>query len=548
MIKKKTKHSEENDTIKKAIFITLIIGLFSVPVEATFRTISLFTGEMYDFDTNARGFTFNNSMDLLCILGVVGSDPFWRGGMVNDVRRIAFGDGNLDNNTVAIDSLIGRNWTYDQYRVSFEGAITDGSNHYFVSTDYNYIRIRGSGTGVVSDRCIFQWDDELDLSPIPFFFNETTLTNYNQSDVVTHPHNATFDLYFDYADLGIMHDITRGENQSFNPIGMDVFYETVDNIGALLNQTTQHFAANCFEGSEFIQCIPRTSDGDPRILTSASMVVECQLLTEGISSAIQTLNTPEGVHQYCLYQDDKNNGTLRIDGAFAMNRSVQADPSTTLRNVTFNIAYFTNNTNIISNIRIIPTQPIQNENVTVRFDSSLLSNGTVFYRSVPIPVNSTDLDDALFASAFQNLSTTIHAVDINGSEIVQDRFYQFFVVAGDTVNNNSDNFFNFTVGAFSVFEGDPTAPLAEDIIPNIAIQLGIDFSSFVYILGMVLLLLCTGAAWMWGGEKMGMAVGITVFVSEITVGLLPFFLLIPLLVVMALAVTSIIMKKFGGGM
>jgi len=436
----------------------------------------------------------------------------------------------------------GRNWTNAFFNVFDRDviAVPNGSFSYIVTDAKTYIEINGPTT-VAGGRCRFERDVENSTVP---FFNDIGLGtfSFNASKVIQRDIDESFDLYFNTFDLGISPLLDFAENQS-TPTGMHWFYETVDNTLQPINGTGRHFAANCFEGSPFEQCQGVADEGNPNILTSLSMIVECQSI--GINAQLfngfNTLNTPTGVFQMCSYNPQDANGTIRIDGAFAVPKSI---PSNGLRNITISLAQFNNLTNLISNVRVVPEQPQGQQNVTIRFDSTFPTNGTVFYKSVGLPVNQTQLDNALFASAFQNLTTTSHAVEINGSEIFNGLFYQFFVISGDTIDNNSDNFYNFSVGAAETFEANDTAIVPKGI-EDVSDIIGVPFGDVTFAFGMVLLLGSTVLSIMAGGMKLGLSVFGSELVIFTLIGILPQFLVIPIIAITALGIALFIKKVMG---
>ncbi len=526
----------------------------AVPVYAVNINVALDEGENYDFETNNITFEELARNDITCLIDKDPAGNNWQMQTLNGARRALPGNWTQGNSLFGQNSqkhadAVGFLWTYNFFFVQSRNFVPggNGSIDMIATSEYNYVRFNGSTTGI-NNICQFSWDNETDFSVSPFFPQGGT--DFNGSRVHTFNNNETFDLYFDYYDLGMMFDITRSANQSFNPIGMDVFYETVDNIVSLLNDTEHFFLGNCFPGTpsdDLCNTPGFTSSGDPRILTTEFMAGQCQLISNsgaGFDNTITNLNVPIGVHQYCAFNDAKNNGTLRIDGAFAMNASIKAAQNTTLRNITWNIAHYDNGTNIITNVRVVQDPPQANENVTIRFESTFLTNASVFFRSTPVPVNETLLNQSLFASVFDNFSTSLHAVDINGSEILLDRFYQFFVVSGNTINNNSDEFYNFTIGGIDAFAGNDSA-IVPVTIERLSRVVGVGFSDITYAFGMLLLITTTIISMMAGGMKLGMAV----FGSELTIfsiiGLLPQLLIIPIIFIAALGVAFAIKKVMG---
>ena len=206
----------------------------------------------------------------------------------------------------------------------------------------------------------------------------------------------------------------------------------------------------------------------------------------------------------------------------------------------------------ISFIDIIPSDPQVKDNVKIRSISTTNATGYVQYRYAP--ANSLNFSDQSIYSSWFTINDTgnklLHEIII--PTVIEDKYYQFFVYGINNdgniaIDNNTDSFYNFTVGARGIFgEGNGTAGLPV-VLDRLAEHLGLDFSTATYIFGLIILFICTGVAWFKGGMHLGLAVLTVLTIAESLIGLLPFYLFIPLVVIAGLLITNMVRKSITGG-
>lgn len=195
---------------------------------------------------------------------------------------------------------------------------------------------------------------------------------------------------------------------------------------------------------------------------------------------------------------------------------------------------------------IIPTNPIKGDDVRVNFITTKNATGTVQYRIADADANLSNL--SVFSQWFRVNTTgnlTSHSPIIE--DVAEDKFFQFFVFAEDNdgnlaVDNNTDNFYNFTVGARGVFKGNQTAGIV-NITSTIGNLLGIGFD-FVYVYGLILLVMITSFGWRFGGQMMGLGIFFTLVFGFSLFGLLPSFLLLPFVILLTLILSKVVLKFF----
>lgn len=106
--------------------------------------------------------------------------------------------------------------------------------------------------------------------------------------------------------------------------------------------------------------------------------------------------------------------------------------------------------------------------------------------------------------------------------------------------------YNFTIGqAFN----NRTAPLPRALDDLVDSGFCSDFTTCTYIFGLALLAFASLFAFFYGGLQLGLAAFTTMAMIESLVGLLPIFLIVPLIVITALVVVNLFRKSFtsGGG-
>lgn len=203
---------------------------------------------------------------------------------------------------------------------------------------------------------------------------------------------------------------------------------------------------------------------------------------------------------------------------------------------------------IVSFNSFSPIEPQARESIYINFVSTRESNGSLRYRSRPIDNESQSSFSTFTTIQGQNI-TTIHSIAIDNLQ--GERFYQFEVIgtlSDGTVarDNNTGLYYNFTVSTKQIFDGNDTAvlPIALENLSNTGFC---SFDVCTYIFGIFVLLMATGFAWKIGGNDLGIAVAITMLVTESLIGFLPRFLFVPFLIVSALIVSNYIVNKVKGG-
>lgn len=195
---------------------------------------------------------------------------------------------------------------------------------------------------------------------------------------------------------------------------------------------------------------------------------------------------------------------------------------------------------------IVPNQPQAGD--TVEFDVVTTKNATGFiqYRKADADANFSNI--SVFSGWFVlngSANKTLHRIKL--FNVSDDTFYQFFAYAEDNsgsvvYDNNTDLYYNFTVGVAGIVEpGFDNATLVEGA-RDFAEATGISFSNAVYFFSFIVIIITVVIAFLAGGFNAAIAAFIVELTAFAIVGLLPVFLLIPMLVLASLLVAYIIKK------
>lgn len=215
-------------------------------------------------------------------------------------------------------------------------------------------------------------------------------------------------------------------------------------------------------------------------------------------------------------------------------------------------AYGSTHTSIF-NVFYTPGVPLPNMSVTIHWETSTPQNGTLFWRSKEIG-NWSGGWSAWTMQENTNLSIGHNSI-ILGSNILDKYQYQFYVRSADTVDNNTDFYYNFTVGGYAgpvntIPPGleNVTYPVLYNATEDFAENMGITQTEAVNIFAVFLLVMLTFASVVathsivMGGTVL--TVGILVFSL---MGFLPYYLFIAIALIFAFILLRFIMGVFGNG-
>lgn len=203
-----------------------------------------------------------------------------------------------------------------------------------------------------------------------------------------------------------------------------------------------------------------------------------------------------------------------------------------------NLAYYNVSAfNQITEVSRTPQNVQPNDLVSVTWISTQQTDGDLFYRYSLFNTNSWS---PWFNKHVDNVSY-IHTAYIN--ESLDGYTYQYYVYAGSARDNNNGSYYNYTVGAYGILNGGGAVPIAVSRLEASGFCSG---STCIYIFGFFVTAFVAVLSFFFGGVKNGAVFTASTIVVLAVIGLLPWFMLIPIV----LYVVAYIMKHmniFGGG-
>lgn len=475
--------------------------------------VSLTLNQYYDIETGNKG-TNNASMDFYCSRANAAGSAH----QITAANRATIAVKNVALNT---SSAVGYKWDKSAHDL--------GTGYNWIKTSQgNYSKIySGSAT---DGTCEFNDVVGFYLGKYPYFpFNATN--SFQSYQFNTLQVNDTLSFVFNMGDLGWYAD-NDSSYLTFNPlnypIGFDVYYETLANIFIPINKGWQFL----------IQCPNPVCDPT---LSSSNQFSKLAVYSTGtfLTSNITTMLT-NNPYQYIEWNSSFNN----VYGVFSLieNRYDLGDSASARHDIRFSFAsYNLSSYDVVTGVSHTPQIPQPNQNVTVTFYSGQNNNGAVFWRYRNL---TGDLSYSMWLSNIQSTSSTFHSIIINSAFILDNKFYQYYVTSGTNVNNNSDNFYNFTVGAFGQIGGD-TGSVLPTAINRLEASGFCSGSTCVYIFGFFVTAFVAVISFFYGGVRLGAtmtAAAITVFA---VIGLLPWFMLIPIVLYVVIYI-MLHLNLFGG--
>ena len=214
--------------------------------------------------------------------------------------------------------------------------------------------------------------------------------------------------------------------------------------------------------------------------------------------------------------------------------------------------------------KIIPENPLHRDNVQVLTTTTKNATHYVQYRFADFDANISNLSS--FSTWF-TVNSTPNSTQFSGVEldnftvvrfpamianVIQDKYYQFFVYAidndGNIVNDtNSGVFYNFSVGASQRFEEGNATGYVPVMIERLCDNIGCELSEGIYLFGFLILAMVTLLAWKAGGMELGLGGFLVGMFAFSIIGLLPIFLVLPLLLIIGLVVARFITSHIKGG-
>lgn len=501
-----------------SVFVCLVSGLsFAVSNE-----YQLDINDYFDIETRTDSTTLNASHDFKC----VGTGTIQ---LVNDARAMVnatYGDIFTANLT----SLLGYYWNQEN-KYLMTGVGQPARYVYIATNEWNYSRIQSET--VTTSKCEFNiWDN---VNTTPFFDGDGYPSNYQQVSWSIDDTYNDDEVYLSPVDLGVL----RG-----NYVGSLIKFRGVDDTLSMYNGTESKF------DHEFL-----TAENLETELLSIDCLSESDYVTDTSREAVT--EPPDRYKVYCFNTSELFTGKSNAVISFAViNRTNVRNGFLTGIEIDFGMTWFNGNYFNIYDVSHSPTNPIENNPVSIRWLTTKVANSTIYWRSTELGNNlSSDDSYSGWSTKHDNATVLDRTMIINATSIIDGRFYQYYVESsqgGTTVNStNSGIYYNFTVGFSSLpndwvdptYENDTVTwqPVVHDATKDLADALGSTQQEIVYLLFFLILMLCCGAVVIvTGNPVLAVAIFITGAILFSLFGFLPNWVFIIIALVFGFAMVKII--------
>lgn len=229
-----------------------------------------------------------------------------------------------------------------------------------------------------------------------------------------------------------------------------------------------------------------------------------------------------------------------LAGGLMINETGQTAPNLNFKPWRINLAYYNlSDFNIITDVSHTPANPQAGATVTVGWVSTMPSTGYLYYRHAPFNTNNYSSWYFVYAPMNDN----IHTATINNT--IDATTYQYYVTAGGVIANNSGAYYNFTVEAFGALGGsDASLPTAISRLEASGFCSG---STCVYIFGFLIVGFVAVLSFFFGGVKLGATITASSIVMLAVIGLLPWFMLVPIVLYVVVFIVRHFNPLGGGG-
>ncbi len=458
----------------------------------SFALIQISVNDYYDFETQTSSGSLNDSHDVRCTSYAYLTPVNDARGMLNSTGGNAHPDTNLTN-------VIGGVWNQDAVRLKI-GIGSPQFFGYFVTTEWNYTKIYSAFA--TAGKCEF---DIIQVGITPYFEGtsepgtyEITLASWTIDNLI----------YISMYDLGLMPDNLVGTSLSYQlntnelwAFNSTAFYESTDTDSS----TTRMVEAQCF--------IPEAYG----------------------RNNFSEINNPPGYYDvFCwntTFEERPFTGAVMV--------LTNTPVSGSLRLIRFNQDYFT-----IIDTDHTPDYPTQSMPVTVTWGTTQTANSRLYYRSAP---TSNTSNTTGWSSRFIDDDLLEHSIIINGSYIIDNRFYQYWVESnrtGTVINDtNSGIFYNFTVGVI-ILPGtvNDTAPFPKGL-ESVGTIIGVGVVDMLYI-GSIFMILILSIGGFLASKKpeLGVAIAVTGLVLFSVFGWIPYYIFPIIAIIFSIALAVMIKK------
>lgn len=510
------------------VSLLFLIPIFLVALVGTSHAtlVSMTINQYYDFENDNVSASNNGLMDIQCAVtnsGLVAAKVI----PVNTAAGLA----SITNISTNLSNAYGYQWGNGQQ------FLRAGANSkYFViyTNEDNYIKVFDGSSS--DGKCEFnsinhtQFGDTTRAYRSAAFAGTIPTVNTTGFEV-----NDTTSVMIDSDSMG-----WAFSNDTYNFIGtsdpvyknMDTYYDVYNSVVTGLNNSRFSDDRVCPNTiSDYLDCSPGPAAKATLALFSCPALwahINPTLLHTGVVAGppywyYTCVNTSTGFGAYV-------NNYTRLD----LGNPNSVRPDFRLYLSLYNATTF----DVITNVVNSPSNPQANTSVLVTFSSGLPNNSTVFFRYRNVTAGNGLVNYSTFIAIINNSINTSHSVYIPAQFIYDAKYYQYYVQSGPTtVNNNSDQFYNFTVGILG------TDPNAVGLIPNYVLPSleGTGFcagSNCLYIFGALLLIVYTFPALIFGGIRFGVNVLVAGVIIESVIGLLPLVFVLPFVIFVIVKVVT----------
>lgn len=189
-----------------------------------------------------------------------------------------------------------------------------------------------------------------------------------------------------------------------------------------------------------------------------------------------------------------------------------------------------------------PNPPIAGINLTVQWTTTIPMYGGVYFR-----YNVSGNMSSYYTVYDSNTSyRTTHLIVIPASYILSYKYEYYLIGNGSTGSNYTSIMFNFTaLGVTELITENTTIAGSSGALQRL-VDAGLvsDYNQAKWFFGGLIILIMGGFAFWFGGMKIGMVSTMLLLLALSTVGLLPGFVLLPVIAVAVLVIITLLQKVF----
>lgn len=486
----------------KGGFILLILVLSCLASSISFALQDIAVNDYYDIETQTSSAVLNASHDFKCTAKGQAIP-------VNNARKMNnLTGGSSDPIEVAYNYTDVTAKVWSQGTIKFRESSPGGASRvaFIVTTEGNYSKL--VSYYAENGKCQF---DVQEISLTPFFGGATYPSiGYIASSESWSGDN---DVYYSAYDAGFM-----GEDY----VGATHKYVASENKLVAVNSSLTYLQSYT------------TDSVDNLINTNCPSSVY-------LDTSYSQINFGGGYEVYCI------NSSFTDKHAYAVWQLVyQAGSGGGSRSLWVSSDYFN-----LWGVTNTPLNPMPNMTVKVTWFTGQTADSKLYLRWASLG-NITNMSG--WTSFFDGSNVTAHSMTINGSYVIDQRLYQYYVQSNRTGTSRNSTIYNFTVGVIAIIV-EPVIPseLENRTYPNLwhgvkslTSNLGIDMQYGFFLFAFILVLIPTLASLI---KTHNPALSVAIFIVGISlfsiIGFLPYYFIIIIALGFAFALVKIIRGLMG---